>query len=333
VGLGLLQGYDRFGPEALARGLVETVTGTPVPSNPYIDTVRSAIGRPTAAQPTPKPYGIFDDALQYANTEQQVGGLAGDVTMAALVPGSRVASVSRVPRLANAAREAGVGALMGQATSGDPISGAVWGAGTGAMIRPRTATELAEAATKQLDKAKQRVSQAVAPSTKANKRFMDKNWEQVITTSPWFGGLQKLADTAETHARAAGQRIDQVLSNVRQPNVSGQLKAARTSLQAGAQALLTKAGTVGIQLAPKTRESLEAIADGLSAVNPKSTSLQALTIARDELTAAMRGLRGELGRRSAQIKGVGAVRQAFDNAISGGTVQTTRNLSRAASAG
>jgi hypothetical protein len=322
--------YNTVGP-GIGENIVSAMTGRPVPSNPVRDTVLETIGLPTARVPEPKPYGTYDEALQQTNLLQKGGGLAVELYGQSRIPGGRAITGGRVlRRVKTAAREGVIGGLTGVASSDDPITGSVGGTIGGLVVPGRTGQQLGEAAEAQVRAAAQRASQAIAPATKANKRWVARNWEQTVRQSRWFGGLEDLVEQAEGNVRAAGQRIDAVLAGVRQGNVSPQLRRAAAQISMGARALLTRAGTLGVELAPQTREAMENVVGALSRMNPRSTSLEALTAARDELTAAMRGLRGELGRRSAQITGAGAVRQAFDTAVTGGTVQGTRNLARLA---
>lgn len=323
----------------LGRGAYATPIGRISDALYGADVARAAFG---ADEGAPE-YGAFDADLQYADPAEQIGGVATDIA-SAFIPvtaGARLTNLAAkaVPltgraarlaaRLGKGATEATTGAVIGQAQQADAGTGGVVGGVLGtALGRSAAATEALAA--KRVSQAKQRVGQAIATTTKPNKRFVERNAVQIARETPWFATLEQVQTQAVQKAEAAGKQIDRVLAGVRQGDRSTQLRSARTQLQSAAASLLARAGKVGVELAPKTREALETVVQGLASANPRSTSLDVLQSARAAIDAAVADVGVEVARRSRQVTSAGAVRQAFDQALRGGAVSRTRTALRGA---
>lgn len=281
-------------------------------------------------------YGAFDGDLQYANTAEKIGGIGTDIATALIPVGgiARTANLTgRAARMAaSAAKEGTVGAVIGQAQQNDAGTGAAFGAGMGAILPQRGAAALKALADTRTRYAATQVGRAINPTTKANKRFVERNAESIIRQSPWFQTLESMQARAIAASEAAGKQINDVLAGVRQGDRSSQLRGARKALQTAAQGLLTAAGKQRVELAPKTREALEAAAQGLASANPRSTSLQVLEAAHGAVSTAIADVGMEVTRRSRQIFGATAVRDAFDAAVQSGAVSKFRTAARGARA-
>jgi hypothetical protein len=301
---------------------------------------------PTGEAKPPPEFGAFEEELQYQNPRQQQIGTVLDVASAmAPNPVSRaevIMSLARIapkaarflvthPRLGNvvinAAREGTMGAVLGAAQEGDPITGAAAGTALGALFPPsmgskpggllaRTRESLATSAEQS---AKQHAGQAFSPSTRPNKRFVERNWQRMTREAPTWTNLERVQKQAQREADAAGQRLEAGFDLRRQPSQSANLRKTTGSLQRAANLLLKQ----GVELAPQTRENLETVVGALRGLNPRSTNLNTLQRAHEMVIDALH----EVGRENARLNQLmmhTGVRQIFDQAAQQGVVPASR---------
>jgi len=241
-------------------------------------------------------------------------------------------------RAPEALKQAVIGGVLGQATTRDPLAGTVFGGITGGLMGGRSQAALDAAADRMVGKAKVRLGRAIAPTMKGNKKFVEANAEQIIREVDWFGtgGLQGLQESAAAKATSAGEKIDQVMANHRQADVSGLLKSARTDLQTTAQQMLLKDKQGVVELAPQTREALEhaveLLTPGKGRINPMNTNLSTLRQAHEVVNDAVYEMRREVQRRVRQTR-LGWAGTVMDKAIAAGVPQQARQGARLGRAG
>jgi hypothetical protein len=282
-------------------------------------------------------FAALGEELQPTNGRQVFGGLALDVGSAFLpLPGAQAGLSTRLAatgaarvraamgsgragRLAaravrgvpSAVAGAGQGAALFSAQTGDPGLGAAVGAATpGAAAMLRGA--VMPVATRVGRMSETMVGQAIAPTREGLKAWVGKNAAAVARALPSHvavRGLDGVAAYAEGQAQSAAQRIDAVLSTVRQGNVGHTVRTAKAELRRAIGALTVS----GVKLAPKAQAELDAIVVELDAVNPTNTNAEQVRALAHRVSNVLYTFRSEV-TKTLRVNRPAATAAALTNA-------------------